>query len=146
MAIEWHEREARSFSPKVSILTKGFVSFNSSARKDHKLDSFQSVKLGVIIENGANKKIVFKFLPKDEPGCYRVKHSKNSVIVVAKDFLARYGIEFAGTSQFDLLFDAKEKLLSIDLGSGKVTSRQAGKGKKAVESSIEYAEMAESTE
>jgi|GEM_PF-4325007 len=137
--------ETRSFTPKVSILTKGVVIFNSSARKDHKLDSFQSVKLGVIVENGVNKRIVFKFLSKDEPGCYRVKHSKNGVIVVAKDFLTRYGIEFAGTAQFDLVHDAKEKLLSIQLDHGKIIARQPGKGKKSVKFSAEPAESIELT-
>ncbi len=113
MAFEKFTQHGKSYTPKVSIWSRGQFGFSNGATNRFKLRNFDYV---VFFYDGETKRIGLKFTNEEETeGACKLSKRKTGIMVGAKSFLDFYNIIYEKTTQYDLEFNEEEQLFILDL-------------------------------
>lgn len=112
MGFEKFTQTGRSFTPKVSIWSRGQIGFNKGAVKRFDLGKFNYV---VFFYDKDTNRIGIKPIEKAEEGAVTLNQKTTGAAVGAKAFLDFYDIDYKETRQYNVQEDKENNLLVIDL-------------------------------
>ena len=112
MGFEKFTQTGRSFTPKVSIWSRGQIGFNNGAVKRFKLEKFKYV---VFFYDKETNRIGIRPIDTVEDGAVKLNQKATGATVGAKAFLDFYDIDYEETRQYSVQEDKGNDLLVIDL-------------------------------
>lgn len=103
----------RSFKPKVTIRSRGQISFNNGCIQRYELDKYNYAVL--FMSNDKNKIAIVMTNNQEEEGATKLIKKSGNFFLSGKSFLDYYGIDYEKSTQFDVEWMSEQKALVVEL-------------------------------
>ena len=118
MAFVKFSKPGRSFKPRVSISSRGLMSFSNGARKRFEMDKYGWCALYYDTEN---RNVAIQLLSDDESEeAIKLRIRSTGADISASSFLSFFDIEVKDTSMYELSKNEESGWLVFDLNKGKI--------------------------
>lgn len=130
MAFVKFNKPGRSFKPRVSISSRGLISFSNGAVKRFEMGSYQWCAL---YYDSESRKVGIELLNTNESGeVVKLRLRSTGADISGSSFLSFFDIEIKDTNMYDLIKDDESGWLVFDLDKGTMRiTKKKGNSEKA---------------
>ena len=109
------EATGKSFAPRASLNSRGYLSFNNGAQRRWKIDQYE---YAVLHYDPDEKKIGIEFTNVVAKGTIKMRKRPTGATIGAKAFMDYFDIKIETTKSYDIESAGEDSFVSIDLNKG----------------------------